>query len=66
LCAQKLVESIESDKPNLAKQHLVDKAIQETEFILGRIDERWPDGEQPARRKFRMKDGRSGESRHPG
>ena len=41
LCARKLVETIEADKPNLAKQYFVDKAIQEAEFILERIDERW-------------------------
>jgi hypothetical protein len=44
LCARKLIESIESDKPNLAKQYLVDRAIQEAEFILERIDKRWPVG----------------------
>jgi hypothetical protein len=42
LCARKLIESIESDKPNLAKQYFVDMPIQEAEFILERIDERWP------------------------
>jgi hypothetical protein len=35
LCARKLIKSIESDKPNLAKQYSVDKAIEEAEFILG-------------------------------
>jgi hypothetical protein len=44
LCARKLIESIESDKPNLAKQYFMVKAIQEAEFILERIDKRWPDG----------------------
>jgi len=42
LCARKLIETIESDKPNLAKQSFMDKAIQETEFILERINKRWP------------------------
>jgi hypothetical protein len=42
LCARKLIETIESDKPNLVKQYFVDKAIQEAEFILERIDKRWP------------------------
>jgi hypothetical protein len=37
LCARKLIDSIESDKPNLAKQYFVDKAIKEAEFILMRI-----------------------------
>lgn len=44
LCARKLVEWIESDKPNLAKQFFLDKAIQEAEFIRERIDKRWPAG----------------------
>jgi hypothetical protein len=42
LCARKLIETIESDKPNLAKQHFVDRAIEEVAFILERIDKRWP------------------------
>jgi hypothetical protein len=49
LCARKLIETIDSDKPNFAKQYFVDKAIQEAEFILERIDKRWPvkvDGER--------------------
>jgi hypothetical protein len=44
LCARKLIETMESDKPNFAKQFWVDKAIQEAEFILERIDKRWPVG----------------------
>ena len=44
LCARKLVEWIESDKPNLAKLFFLDKAIQEAEFTLERIDKRWPAG----------------------
>jgi hypothetical protein len=43
LCARKLIESIESDKPNLAKQYFVDRAIDEAAFILERIDKRWPE-----------------------
>jgi len=42
LCARKLIETIESDKPNLARQYFVDRAIQEAESILERIDKRWP------------------------
>jgi hypothetical protein len=46
LCARKLIENMESDKPNFAKQYFVDKAIQiqDVVFILERIDKRWPDG----------------------
>jgi hypothetical protein len=43
LCARKLIETIESDKPNMAKQYFVDRAIQEAEFILERVDKRWPE-----------------------
>jgi len=42
LCARKLIETIDSDKPNMAKQYFVDRAIQEAEFILARIEKRWP------------------------
>jgi hypothetical protein len=42
LCARKLIETIAADKPNLTKQYFVDKAIQEAEFILERIDRKWP------------------------
>jgi len=43
LCARKLIELIDSDKPNFGKQYFVDKAIQEAEFVLDRIDKRWPE-----------------------
>jgi len=39
-----LIDSIESDKPNLAKQYFVDKAINEVAFVLERIEKRWPVG----------------------
>jgi hypothetical protein len=38
LCARKLIETIESDKPNLAKEYFVDRAIGEAAFILAWID----------------------------
>jgi hypothetical protein len=44
LCARKLIDCIESDKPNFAKEYFVDKAIREAEFVLDRIDKRWPVG----------------------
>lgn len=34
--------SAESDKPNMAKQYFADRAIQEAEFVLERIEKRWP------------------------
>jgi len=40
LCARKLIETIESDKPNMAEQFFIDRAIQKVEFILQRIDSR--------------------------
>jgi hypothetical protein len=39
-----MVEIMDSDKPNFAKQYFVDKAIDEAAFILERIDKRWPLG----------------------
>jgi hypothetical protein len=42
LCARKMIEIMDSDKPNFAKQFFVDKAIDEATFILERIDKRWP------------------------
>jgi hypothetical protein len=41
LCARKLIDSMDSNKPNMAKQYFVDKAIEETEFVLERIDKKW-------------------------
>ena len=45
LCSRKLIETIESDKPNMAKQYFVDKAIDEAALIMERIDKKWPVGE---------------------
>lgn len=42
LCPRKMIESMESDKPNFAKQYSVDKAIDEVAFILERIDKKFP------------------------
>jgi len=42
LCARKMIEIMDSDKPNFAKQYFVDKAVDEEAFILERIDHRWP------------------------
>lgn len=42
-CARKLIETVESDKPNFAKQYFVGRAIQEAQFLLERIDKRWPE-----------------------
>ncbi len=42
LCARKLIETIDSDRPNMAKQYFVDRAIDEAEFILERIGKKHP------------------------
>jgi len=42
LCARKMIEIMDSDKPNFAKQYFVDKAVDEAAFILERIDRKWP------------------------
>jgi len=42
LCARKMIETIESDKPNFAEEYFVDRAIRKVEFILERIEKRWP------------------------
>ncbi len=34
LCARKLIDIIDSDKPNFAKGFFVDKAIEEVAFVL--------------------------------
>jgi len=39
-----MIEIMDSDKPNFAKQYFVDKSIDEATFILERIDKRWPSG----------------------
>jgi hypothetical protein len=42
LCTRKMIEIMDSDKPNFAKQYVVDKAIDEAAFILERIDRKYP------------------------
>jgi hypothetical protein len=42
LSARKLMDIMESDRPNFAREYWVDKAVQEAAFILERIDKRWP------------------------
>jgi len=43
LSARRIQESITSDKPDIAKQFYIDRAISEAAFILERIDKRWPE-----------------------
>jgi hypothetical protein len=43
LCARKMIETMESDKPNFAKQYFVDKAIDEAAFVLERIEKKFPE-----------------------
>jgi hypothetical protein len=42
LSARKLIDCIDSDKPNFAKDYWVDKAVNEAAFVLERIDKKWP------------------------
>jgi hypothetical protein len=42
LSARRIQESITSNKPDMAKQFYIDKAIEEAEFILEWIDLHWP------------------------
>jgi hypothetical protein len=42
LSARRIQESIMSDKPDMAKQFYLDRAIQEAAFILERIDRKFP------------------------
>jgi hypothetical protein len=41
LAARKLLD-MDPNKPNMAKQFFVDRAIDDAVFILERIDARWP------------------------
>jgi hypothetical protein len=42
LSAQKLIDCIELDKPNFAKDYWVEKAINEAVLVLEKIDKKWP------------------------
>lgn len=42
LCARTLIDSMESGKPDFAKEFGVDKAIGQAAFVLERIDKKWP------------------------
>jgi hypothetical protein len=44
LCARQLIETIDSDKLNMAEQHFVEKAIQEVASVSEKIDNKWPVG----------------------
>ena len=41
LAARRLID-LDQDEPNMAKGYFVDRAIDDTVFILERIDARWP------------------------
>lgn len=60
LSAPKLMDIMDSDRPNMSRGYWVDKAIDEAAFVLERIDKRWPmksdrsrRGRFGARRQFR-------------
>jgi hypothetical protein len=43
LAARRLID-MDPNKPNMAKQFYVDRAIDDAAFIFQRIDKRWPAG----------------------
>ena len=51
LCARKLIETMESEEPNFAKQYFEDKAVDEAAVILERIDRKWPVEDSSERRR---------------
>jgi len=42
LSARKIIDALDSFKPNPGKDFFVDKAIKEAAAILEKIDQRWP------------------------
>ena len=42
LCARKLIDAIQSEKPDMSKAYFVDKAIEEVAFVMERIERKWP------------------------
>ncbi len=42
LSARKIIESMDSFKPNPGKNFFIDRAIKEAAAILEKIDQRWP------------------------
>jgi len=42
LSARKIIDALDSSKPNPGKDFFIDKAIKEAATILGKIDQRWP------------------------
>jgi len=42
-CARKLIETIESEKPNMAEQFFIDRGIQKGESVM----QRWPEVNEP-------------------
>ncbi|HXH65996.1 MAG TPA: hypothetical protein VNI81_02275 [Candidatus Limnocylindrales bacterium] len=42
LSARRLIESIQSDRPDMARAYFVDRAVEEAAFVLERIDKKWP------------------------
>jgi hypothetical protein len=42
LSARKIIDALESPKPNPGKDFFIEKAIREVAAILERIDRKWP------------------------
>lgn len=44
LSARKILDSIDCNKPNMAKEFFIERAIQEAANILEKIDKKWRTG----------------------
>ena len=42
LSARKIIDALDSSKPNPGKEFFIEKAIKEAAALLEKIDERWP------------------------
>lgn len=42
LSARKIIDALDSSKPNPGKDFFIDKALKEASAILEKIDQRWP------------------------
>jgi hypothetical protein len=42
LSARRILETIDSDKPNMAEEFFIERAVRKAELIMEVIDKRWP------------------------
>jgi hypothetical protein len=43
LSARRILETIDSDKPNMAEEFLIERAVRKAALIMEVIDKRWPE-----------------------